>query len=566
MAFLGQNLFLQALGWATLNSIWQMGLLWALYAGVQHLTRISASRKYHLSILSLGLGMIWFTATFATFYYNGTAGALSSTNNTAAPTSATWSIILSSASVTYLLLLIFPAYRLVQNYRFIGKLKTTALQKTGLHYRLFVRKVAGRLGIKKEVHVFLSGLVQSPVTIGYIKPIILLPVAALNNLTVEQTEAILLHELAHIRRSDFLINLIVNLIHTLFYFNPFVRLFVATIETEREKCCDEIVMQFEYDKVSYASALLTLQKNAAAPALAIGAAGKNHLLKRIEKIVGMEKKNTFSFTHFAGLMATLLLIILVNSVLFVSKPVERNKNLALVAFEHPFYAMDRGDRVLTPPVQNKIAENAPPLLAHNNSKLINKPADNKQVTINIAENELVLMALPEEPINPDLMTVAYNENAANASAEVKNHVAKTVQATKKVLAQSQWEAVEKEIADAMSAQEKARARQEYLAELEKVNWKGLEEKLKNQYKEMDWVKINQSLNTALVAMELDSLQHVYSNVLQQLEKAESCAARNEAAVLALPDASTEEVKMIKMQLRNRIDSIRVMRNKDVISL
>jgi len=565
MAFLGQNLFLQALGWATLNSIWQMGLLWGLYVGAQHLTKLSAARKYNLSLLSLALGLVWFAVTFLNYYSSGAIGTLSNTSHSAAPTSATWSVILSSASITYLLLLVFPAIRLVQNYRFVGKLKTVGLQKTDLHYRLFVQKVALRLGIKKEVHVYLSSLVHSPVTIGYVKPIILLPVAALNHLSIEQTEAILLHELAHIRRSDFLINLIVNLIHTLFYYNPFVRLFVAAIDTEREKCCDETVLQFEYDKVSYATALLTLEKNAAAPVLAIGAAGKNHLLKRIEKIVGMEKKTTFSFTHFAGLMATLLLIILINSLLFVSKPVERNKNMALVAFENPFYnTMDRGELLMPP--QPKADEEQPALMASAKTLPEIKVAANQKVITKNGEAGFYTFEHFEAPENPDLINVAFNETKATVTTQEKIHVDKTVQATKKVLAQTQWEAVEKEIADAMTEKEKALARQQYMTELEKVDWQKLEEKLKTQYKQMDWERINMNLNKALVDMKLDSLQQVYAHVLSELEKAESCAQSAQPSLLAVPDASQAEVKAIKVQLRNRIDSIRIIRNKEVISL
>ena len=565
MAFLGQSVFLQALGWATLNSIWQMAVLWLLYLGVQHLKPLSSSKKYNFSLLGLGLGFSWYVITFISYYNSGATGSLSNTTHTLAPTSATWSMILSSASITYLILLIFPAFRLFQNWRFIGQLKTVGLTKTSVQYRLFIKKVALRLGIQKPVHVYISSLINSPVTIGYIKPIILLPVAALNNLTVPQIEAILLHELAHIRRSDFLINLIVNVLHTILYYNPFVRFFVAAIDNEREKCCDETVLQFAYDKVSYASALLTLEKNAAGPVLAIGAAGKNHLLKRIEKIVGMEKKTTFSFTHFAGLMATLLLVILVNSLFFVSKPVEKNKDISLASFENPFFATDRGDRILTPP--ETISEPGSTQIHIARTKVTPKITLESQVVI----DEKAPLApfydgFTDVPARADLIAASYNMADASASAEEKTHITKTVQATKKVLAQTQWEAVEKQIADAMSEQEKAMARQEYMTELEKVDWKKLEEKLKQNYKEMDWNKINQSLNTALTAMKLDSLQHVYATVLSELDKAESCAVQNKATILALPDASQAEVKAIKIQLRSRIDSIKIVRNKEVISL
>ena len=564
MALWSHNLFLQALGWATLNSIWQMGVLWLLFKALQHLSALSSDRKYHIALASLGFGVAWFVATFTSYYNSGTSGTITATSSSMAPTSDAWSLILSSASITYLILLLFPAYRLVQSYLYIGKLKSKGLNKAELHYRLFVQKVAMRLGIPKKVEVYGSSLINSPVTIGYIKPIILLPVAALNSLTLQQTEAILLHELAHIRRSDFLINLIVNVIHTILYYNPFVRFFVADIDAEREKCCDETVIQFEYDKISYATALLTLEKNATA--LAIAAAGKNHLLKRIEKIVGMEKKTTFSFTHFAGLMGTLLLIILINSLFFVSKPVERNKNLALAAFENPFYAIDRGDRILTAPALKAEKEAKTPLLAKTNEPQQVKSAEKHTIKHSKSETGILAMDFIETPPHPDVISASFNLVEANAAAEEKNHVAKTVEATKKVLAQSQWEAVEKEIADAMSAQEKALAKQEYMAELEKVNWKGLEEKLKNQYKQLDWEQINQNLNSALIDLKLDSLQQVYSSILVEIEKAETEMALNGKVILALPDASQSDVKALKMQLRNRIDSVKLMRNKEVISL
>ena len=106
---------------------------------------------------------------------------------------------------------------------------------------MFVKNLAAQMGIKKPVHVWISELVCSPVTIGYLKPIILVPLAAINHLTTQQLEAVLLHELSHIKRYDYLINLIINFIQTILYFNPLVKAFVKIIEREREKSCDEMV-------------------------------------------------------------------------------------------------------------------------------------------------------------------------------------------------------------------------------------------------------------------------------------------------------------------------------------
>jgi beta-lactamase regulating signal transducer with metallopeptidase domain len=129
-------------------------------------------------------------------------------------------------------------------------------------------------------------MVKSPLTIGYLKPLILLPLASINNLTVQQVEAVLLHELSHIKRFDYLVNILVSIIHTLLYFNPFARLLIRVVQEERENCCDQMVLQFGYDRVGYASALLSLEKTSLqSHSFVLGAAGRRNLLSRIEKIV-----------------------------------------------------------------------------------------------------------------------------------------------------------------------------------------------------------------------------------------------------------------------------------------
>ncbi|RYZ52385.1 MAG: M56 family metallopeptidase, partial [Chitinophagaceae bacterium] len=260
MAALSQSHFLQALGWATLNSIWQMALLWAIFSGFNHLFKLSATRKYQWAVTAVLLGFAWFVSTFL-FYYQNNSSSYAFFENTINQSNSLLNVCLLSASVTYLLLLVFPAIKLFRNWKFVKKIKEEGQLKAQLDYRLYVKKVSFLLGITKKVKVAVSTLVSSPVTVGYLKPVILLPVAAMNNLSQAQVEAILLHELSHIRRYDYLLNLVVSVLHTFLYFNPFVKSFMNVIETEREACCDELVLQFGYDKVSYASALLHLEKS-----------------------------------------------------------------------------------------------------------------------------------------------------------------------------------------------------------------------------------------------------------------------------------------------------------------
>ena len=176
-----------------------------------------------------------------------------------------------------------------------------------------------------------------------------MPIAAINNLTVKQVEAVLLHELAHIRRHDYFINLLINFFHTVLYFNPFVKLFAKTIEREREKSCDEIVMQFQYDPHGYASALLVLEKNnSMRQRMAVAASGqRKDLLHRIEKILGIEKRKTPDFRKLGGLLAGLICIIGLNAIFFFSSPVIQNNPLAFSAFTNPFYQLASDGREFT---------------------------------------------------------------------------------------------------------------------------------------------------------------------------------------------------------------------------
>jgi len=112
-----------------------------------------------------------------------------------------------------------------------------------VEWRLFVQQLAQQLGIKKTVRIYLSGSITSPLTLGFWKPVILVPLASINHLTTKQVEAVLLHELAHIKRYDYLYNIILSVIEAVLFFNPFTQLISKQLKRERENCCDDWVLQ-----------------------------------------------------------------------------------------------------------------------------------------------------------------------------------------------------------------------------------------------------------------------------------------------------------------------------------
>jgi beta-lactamase regulating signal transducer with metallopeptidase domain len=559
MAAWSQSPFLQALGWAMLNSFWQMALLYTIVSVLPYVVPLSSKKRYFLGLTCMAAGVACFAYTFFSFYQKGGAFTLAS-GYTMVPTSYTWQIVLSSASVAYLLLLSLPAYRLFKKWKYIEDLKKFGLQKTAMEYRLFVKKVAVRLGIKHTVHVYLSELVKSPVTIGYLKPIILLPIAAINSLSPQQVEAVLLHELSHIKRYDYLVNFIITLVQTLFYFNPFVKRLVCSIAFEREKCCDELVVQFQYDKISYATALLLLEKNLlATESLSLPAAEKKNLLSRIQKIVGVETRPRLSFQNFTGLLASFLVVLCFNSLLFVKSKSTLQENSAFTAFENPLYHFDPAPEAdpqqafSNPHVRTRVAKTQ----LH-----ASKP---KKIENELVEDIAIYELVEEEPFEaaPAFIPVSYDRIDDLVSAEEEQQIAQTLETTKKVLTKTKWKEVEASIGDGMTRAEKKHAKVEYLQEVDKIDWRTLETHLKTEYEQLNWAEIQYKMNTAIFDLQLDSLQNIYNQVLSQIRSTESklAAVQGKTVVLPVPDVSVVEVQLLKQDLRCKLDSIKVVRHQ-----
>jgi bla regulator protein blaR1 len=568
MAALSQSHFLQALGWATLNSIWQMALLWAIFSSVNHLFSLTATRKYQASVGAIIIGFAWFISTFV-FYYQNNSSTYAFFENSINHSNSLLNICLLSASVTYICLLVFPAVKLFRNWKYVKKIKNEGHQKAQLDSRLFVQKVSFLLGITKKVKVVVSSLVTSPVTVGYLKPVILLPVAAMNNLSTAQVEAILLHELSHIRRYDYLLNLVVSVMYTLLYFNPFVKSFMNVIESEREACCDELVLQFGYDKVGYASALLHLEKSSRHHDLAMAAAGKQNLLTRIEKIVGMEKKKNFKLVQIVPLLLAMFCVLLFNSVLIIkdARTGEAMSYTSDVAVLSPWQLNNSPAPGKTQPFIPSFKESEFTAKATYQEK----PATN-QVEISIYDyTEEPQTIIDNKPALVDNNIIPVNFDAIDGSltTEEKDKVKSTVEATKKVAKTLQWKEIEASIGEVMNHQEKEMARQEYLQELEKIAWNNIEQNLKANYDNLDWETIDASVAKAMSQVQLDSIHTIYAQALTELEKAERNmkAAKAKCANTPMPDASIEQIQAAKEALQKNLDEIKSARNpKKVIKL
>lgn len=166
-----------------------------------------------------------------------------------------------------------------------------------------------QMGINKAVILLESAVIQSPAVIGWLKPVILLPASAITGFTPEQLETILAHELAHIRRHDYLINLIQTVIVTLLFYHPAVWWVSRHIRNERECCCDAIVIKLTDLKFDYATALTQLASSRTSPYRLALAAGSGSLVDRVRRIAGFD--DAPSVSPKAWLTGVLLLILAV---------------------------------------------------------------------------------------------------------------------------------------------------------------------------------------------------------------------------------------------------------------
>ncbi len=386
LSALQHSIFLQSLGWAIANSLWQAAALWILYQLIQFSHKNATSRfRNNLSTGLLFSIFAWFLLTFVNkyLYLQSTAEVITipHANNEylSYATSFDWSTAIKKAvstlpylSIAYLLLLAMLSIRLIKSYLHIYFIKNHGLKKPPVEWRLFTEKVSLQMGITKKIRLWFSEHVDVPATIGFIKPFILIPIASINQLSPDQLEAIILHELSHIRRNDYLINLFISIVETVLFFNPFIVLLAKIIKRERENCCDDFVIQYQYDRHSYASALLALEqtRNKNIRLSLAATSGKKQLLSRIQRI--MEVSNSNNINYGQKLLALLIITGIICSIAWFS-PEKKEQGLktnpieqTLKKTELQFAKKEKKKNILlTPP--------APKLLAIKNitNKIVN---------------------------------------------------------------------------------------------------------------------------------------------------------------------------------------------------
>jgi beta-lactamase regulating signal transducer with metallopeptidase domain len=283
------NHHLESLGWTLLHFCWQAAAIVLVYWLADAV--LSKARSQTRYVLALGTMLLMFVSAVATLAYEETQGGSGLSASPSASSSPTWRTIGSSISsdlaplaglktavattqpaplhmsrflpwldVAWLLGVACLSMRTIGGWRLIQRLRRSALvEAPEAVYANFLR-LCERLGITRQVSLRITEHIQGPLAIGIVRSLIILPAAALIALSPEQLEAVLAHELAHVRRADYLWNLIQTMVETLLFFHPAVWWLGRRLRQQRELCCDDVAVQSCADPLVYATALLRLEE------------------------------------------------------------------------------------------------------------------------------------------------------------------------------------------------------------------------------------------------------------------------------------------------------------------
>ena len=547
-----QSAFLKALGWALLNSIWQMAILWLIFLVLTaSLRKMTAQIKHSLAVLLLGVGSVWFAVTLAVKYFDYSESPVLISSTESAPESIAGFIglqnledMLPFLSSIYLVMIVLLFFRFLAQYRYTRHVSTNAVHKLQPQLRMYVQQIAARMGIKKDIKVWLSDIVDTPMTIGFWKPVILMPIASINGLSTQQVEAILLHELAHIRRNDYLLNLVIASIEIILFFNPFSRLFIRTIRKERENSCDDWVLQFQYNAHAYASALLAIeQKRVLNVSLGIAATGKNNrmLLDRVKRILNQPVSPRNNNRMVAHLCAGALIAFIAWSnpgnviVKKILNPEPADVTLLKTENSGPVFV---SQPIATTDVKLKLKKN----LEHIKLNQLNKEqAEQDEET---ALNDMITQVAFENKEYMQLLN-ASNEVLRDFSITEPVAVDKPIEATLsvapmpyvpstsfsyyyqdsskpgKVVATEDEAAANEALKKALKALEEidwAKLEKEIKANGGKIDMEKLQEELKKSLQQVDWEKLN--VQTKLEQMQIDAKKR-QDAYLRELTKAKN---------------------------------------------
>ncbi len=346
-----------------LHSLWQ-GILLASVAALVLVYTKNAGAVLRYNLLS-GVLLAFIFISFGTFCYELYAVKSNNVQVTEAMTAATGNnnvparpaqshliekIILIFKSCeqfivfTWFIVIALKLINLLTGLRSVHRLKHTQVSSAGDYWNEQLKVLAAKAGVARPVILLKSTIAEIPMVLGHLKPFILFPASALTTLAAEEIEAILLHELAHIRRKDYLVNILQSLAEILFFFNPAVLWVSLLIKEERENCCDDIAIREVKNKKQFIRALVSFQEHNLASKYAASFSGEgNYLLNRVKRIITNNNKTLSNMEKI--FLATGIIVTCFIAVAFTNHQEFSLKNVIPPNSKEIVYAANKKDTV-----------------------------------------------------------------------------------------------------------------------------------------------------------------------------------------------------------------------------
>ena len=313
--------FARALGWTLVHFLWEGALLGMVLAAALRVLRGEPARqRYAAACVVLAAMPAAFAGTLAAVWWLRPVSAAAPLRWAAVPLSDgpiavpaarfSWAMLLDHLAwlvPLWLLGVAFFCARGLAGWAAVRRLRRRGVCAAPEEWQALLDRLAASIRLSRPVALLESCFTDTPVLLGYLRPAILLPLGCLTGLSVAQVEWILLHELAHVARRDYVVNLLQSLVEGLLFYHPAVWWVSRVVRAERENCCDDRVVELMGDARAYAATLAVLEdRRALVPQAAMAATGGN-VMKRIRRLT-MEPRGAQASVAPAASAAVLLVL------------------------------------------------------------------------------------------------------------------------------------------------------------------------------------------------------------------------------------------------------------------
>lgn len=335
-----------ALGWTLIHSIWQ-GFAILLVFGILYYVFKPSVTRYRLGIGALTLQFMAAITTFFTVYQPVSPSAALPSNQafgnfflnnpnlifTPKKLSLLQQIeffLQNNLDVFVMIWLVGTTLlllRLLVGFTHVQSLKVQQVNPISADIQALMNSLLEKTQMPATIKLLESVRASVPMTIGWIKPVVLLPVGMASGLTVKQLEAILAHELAHIKRYDYLVNIFQNFVEILFFFHPATWFISGKVRDERENCCDDFAVEICGDSMVLAKALTQVASYQQQPRLAMAFGAKRQtFMDRIKRIIGINDSKPMSYGNWVAVLGMILVVAL--GITYAQKEIKKDSPTA----------------------------------------------------------------------------------------------------------------------------------------------------------------------------------------------------------------------------------------------